>query len=387
MALAALMTFKCALVDVPFGGAKGGIKIDPKKYTIYEKEAIIRRYTAELVKKNFIGPALDVPAPDYGTGPQEMAWIKDTYQGLRPNDINGHACVTGKPLEEGGIRGRPQATGLGVFYALREFLNYKELTDRLGLTTGMKDKTMIIQGFGNVGRHTAEFVHKAGAKVIALAEHDGGIIDENGLDIDALKAYHQKHGTITGFPGAKTVKDPYSILELPCDVLIPAALESQIHSGNAARIQAKLVAEAANGPVTPPAEDILEAKGTVILPDLLMNAGGVTVSYFEWLKNLNHVRFGRMSRRMEEHSKQVLVTAIESEFGNGKKLSDMTRKLITKGGTEEDFVFSGLEETMVIAVEDVIKMAKAKNCSFRTAAYLISIEKISTSYRISGIFP
>ncbi|CAM6047681.1 unnamed protein product [Sphagnum compactum] len=340
MALAALMTFKCAVVDVPFGGAKGGIKIDPTKYSTNEKEAIIRRYTSELVKKNFIGPSIDVPAPDYGTGPQEMAWIKDTFEHLQPNDINGSACVTGKPLEEGGIMGRQEATGLGVFFCLREFLNDKASLGKL----------VIVQGFGNVGRHTIDSIHGAGGKIIAIAEANGGLVDESmeGLDIPALKAYHKKKGTITGFPGATTVKNSSGILELPCDVLIPAALESQIHSGNAANIKAKVVAEAANGPVTPLAETILEANNVVILPDLLLNAGGVTVSYFEWLKNLNHIHFGRMSRRMEERGKKV------------RKLSTACSYLLDTDG---------------------------KGCNFRTAAYLIAIERIATCYRLSGIFP
>eukprot|EP00850_Spirogloea_muscicola_P019344 SM000188S03839 [mRNA] locus=s188:140256:145098:- [translate_table: standard] len=389
MALAALMTFKCAVVDVPFGGAKGGIKIDPKKYSAYEKEAIIRRYTSELVKKNFIGPAVDVPAPDYGTGAQEMAWIKDTYIGLRPEDINAVACTTGKPIEEGGIRGRPQATGLGVFFCLREFLNDTDWAKKLGWEAGVEGKTFVVQGFGNVGRHTIEFVNAAGGKIVGLAEFDGGLIDEsgNGLDIAALKQHHQQQGTITGFPGAKTVKDAKFILDLPCDVLIPAALEGQIHSGNAGNIRARVVAEAANGPVTPPAEKIMEDKGIVILPDLLLNAGGVTVSYFEWLKNLNHIRFGRMSRRMEERGKLQLVDALEKEISNGMRFSDATRSLIVKGNTEEDFVVSGLEETMVTSWEAVRKMATEKGCNFRTAAYLIAIQKIATCYRVSGIFP
>lgn len=390
MALAALMTFKCAVVDVPFGGAKGGIKIDPKKYSVFEKEAIIRRYTAELVKKNFIGPAIDVPAPDYGTGPQEMAWIKDTYESLRPTELNSYACVTGKPLEEGGVRGRTEATGMGVFFCLREFLNDKEWVEKLGLgTPGLKDKTFVVQGFGNVGRHTIDFLNQFGGKVIGLAEHDGGLVDESGegLDINAIKRHHKKTNSITGFPGAKTVKNPLEILELPCDVLIPAALEGQIHSKNASKIQAKIVAEAANGPVTPPAEKILESRNIIILPDLLLNAGGVTVSYFEWLKNLNHIRFGRMSRRMEEHGKKTLVDALEREISNGLRFSDESRGAIIRGNTEEDFVWSGLEETMVVGWEGVRDRAKEKNCSFRTAAYLIAIEKIATCYNLSGIFP
>ncbi|XP_024391851.1 uncharacterized protein [Physcomitrium patens] len=389
MALAALMTFKCAVVDVPFGGAKGGIKIDPTKYSANEKESIIRRYTSELVRKSFIGPSIDVPAPDYGTGPQEMAWIKDTYEHLKPNDINGAACVTGKPLEEGGIDGRQEATGLGVFFCLRDFLDDEALVDKLGLTTGIKGKTFIVQGFGNVGRHTIDYIYDAGGLITAIAEVDGGLVAEceNGIDIPALKAYHKKMGTITSFPGAKTVKFAPGILELPCDVLIPAALETQIHSGNAGNVKAKIVAEAANGPVTPLAETILEGKGVVILPDLLLNAGGVTVSYFEWLKNLNHIHFGRMSRRMEEKGQRMLINALEAELGNGHKISHEVRSQVVKGNREVDFVWSGLEETMLLSWENVKRISQERNCNYRTAAYLIAIERIATSYRVSGIFP
>eukprot|EP00270_Netrium_digitus_P012616 TRINITY_DN4119_c0_g1_i1.p1 TRINITY_DN4119_c0_g1~~TRINITY_DN4119_c0_g1_i1.p1 ORF type:complete len:506 (+),score=121.87 TRINITY_DN4119_c0_g1_i1:43-1560(+) len=389
MALAALMTFKCAAVDVPFGGAKGGIRIDPKKYSSYEKEAIIRRYTTELVKRNFIGPAIDVPAPDYGTGPQEMAWIQDTYSTLCPSDLNALACVTGKPLEQGGIRGRTQATGMGVFFVLREFLNDEGLTGRLNMRPGVKGKSFIVQGFGNVGRHTIDFIRGAGGKIVGLAEYDGGLVDESGagLDIDGIRLHHARTGSITGFPGAKTVKDSLTVLELPCDVLIPAALESQIHSGNAERIKAKVVAEAANGPVTPPGESILERNGAVVLPDLLLNAGGVTVSFFEWLKNLNHIRFGRMSRRMEQRRMEALLDTLEIEINGGTSISEGQRRLILQGHLEEDFVSSGLEETMLEGWRNIKEKALSKSCNFRTAAFLIAIEKIATAYRISGIFP
>ncbi|XP_024527456.1 glutamate dehydrogenase, mitochondrial [Selaginella moellendorffii] len=389
MALAALMTFKCALVDIPFGGAKGGIKIDPAKYSTGEKEAIIRRYTSELVKKNFIGPAIDVPAPDYGTGSQEMAWIKDTYEHLQSTDINGTACVTGKPLEEGGIHGRQEATGLGVFFCLREFLDDEGLISKLQMKPGIEGKTIIVQGFGNVGQHTIDCIEDAGGRIIAIAEKDGGVVDETGkgLNIKEVKDYFKRKGTITGFPKGSTVEDSSKILELPCDVLIPAALESQIHSGNASLIQARIIAEAANGPVTPAAEAILEKRGVVILPDLLLNAGGVTVSYFEWLKNLNHIHFGRMSRRMEERGKRVFLEALELEFGNGNRLSDELRRELVKGNTEVDFVWSGLEETMLVAWDKVKAVAAKKGCNFRTAAYLIAIERIATCYKVSGIFP
>ncbi|CAI5470918.1 unnamed protein product [Closterium sp. Yama58-4] len=390
MALAALMTYKCAVLDVPFGGAKGGIKIDPKKYTMQEKEAIVRRYTTELVRKNFIGPSIDVPAPDYGTGPQEMAWIKDTYQMLRPNDLNSFACVTGKPLEEGGIRGRTAATGQGVFVCLREFFKSAKWMGRLGMSEGISGKTFVVQGFGNVGRHTIDAIVAAGGRIVGLAEWNGGLLAAPGeaLDMDAVKAHAARTGgSILGCAGATTVSDSASILEAACDVLIPAALEGQITARNAPRIRAKVVAEAANGPVTAAGEAVLQARGVVVLPDLLLNAGGVTVSYFEWLKNLNHIHFGRMSRRMEERGKQQLVDALEQEMAGGARFSDSTRQSIVRGNTEEDFVWSGLEEHMIEGWENVDRIAEERGCSFRTAAYLIAIERIARSYQVSGIFP
>ncbi|XP_002961784.2 glutamate dehydrogenase, mitochondrial [Selaginella moellendorffii] len=389
MALAALMTYKCAVVNVPFGGAKGSVRIDPSKYTSTEKEAILRRYTVELVRRNYMGPAIDVPAPDYGTGSLEMAWIKDTYSFLRHTDINASGCVTGKPISEGGIQGRQEATGLGAFFVLREFFNDEDLVRKVGLTRGVKDKTFIVQGLGNVGLHASEFIHKAGGRIIAIAERHGGLVDETGkgLDIEVVKSYHKKNGTLNGLPNVKNITDTEKILELPCDVLIPAALESQIHSGNADRIKAKVIAEAANGPLTPAADKILEGKGVVILPDLLVNAGGVTVSYFEWLKNLNHIEFGRMTRRMEEHGKRVLLSALENQYGNGHKIPTSLRDELSRGNTEVDFVHSGLEETMVTGWENVKKTAQEKGCSFRKAAYLVAIERIAKSIGDQGIFP
>ncbi|KAJ7524106.1 hypothetical protein O6H91_18G077900 [Diphasiastrum complanatum] len=387
MALAALMTFKCAVVDVPFGGAKGGIRIDPRKYSMQEKEAIIRRYTSELAKRNFIGPAVDVLAPDYGTGSQEMAWIRDTYQQLHISELNASACVTGKPLEEGGIRGRKEATGLGLFFCLQEFFNDEELLRGVKLSQGIKGKTFVVQGFGNVGGNAINYIHGAGGKIIAIIEHNGGIVDESGegLDIPKLKDYFNMNRTVTGFPAAKTIRETEGILEMACDVLIPAALESQIHMENAPRIKAKIVAEAANGPVTAAAEAILERNGIVILPDLLMNAGGVSVSYFEWLQNLNHVSYGRMSRRLEEHNKMDLINALERQLE--KSLSSDLRMKAFRGNTELDFVWSGLEETMLAAWNNVKNTAEKRGCNLRTAAYLIAIERIAAFYQVHGIFP
>jgi glutamate dehydrogenase (NAD(P)+) len=377
MALAALMTFKCAVVDVPFGGAKGGIKIDPKQYTEAELEKIVRSYTLELCKANFIGPGSDVPAPDMGTGPREMAWIKDTYEQFKQNDVNGAACVTGKPLEQGGIRGRVEATGLGVYYGLRELMSKESWMKKIGLSTGVAGKTVIVQGFGNVGSHSAKFFHENGAKVICVIERDSHIYNEKGLDVPELLKYYNTMKTLKNFPGAKTVTENHLTgLEYPCDVLIPAAMEQQINLSNADRIKAKIIGEAANGPVTPAAEAIMEKKGILVVPDLFMNAGGVVVSYFEWLKNLSHVRFGRLSRRFDERRGENVARSLERL--HNIKLDDKERAGIVHGATEQDFAYSGLEDTMINALNEMLATATKNNCNFRTAAYVNAINKIAT---------
>src|SRR5215211_5960749 len=301
MALAALMTYKCAIVNVPFGGGKGGIKIDPKKYTPYELEKITRRYTAELVKKNFIGPGTDVPAPDYGTGEREMAWIVDTYQSLRPGEIDSAGCVTGKPITQGGVRGRREATGLGIFFGIREVCGMADVMEKLGLPTGIEGKKVIVQGLGNVGYHAAKFFQNAGARIIALAEYEGAIYNDNGLDVDSVFEHRKTTGSILNFSGATNFAKNMDALEYDCDILIPAALENVINGDNAPRIKAKIIGEGANGPLTPEADEVFAANGTLVVPDMYLNAGGVTVSYFEWLKNLSHVRYGRMEKRFTEN--------------------------------------------------------------------------------------
>lgn len=274
------MTYKCAIVNVPFGGGKGGIKIDPRKYSAYELEKITRRYTSELIKKKFIGPGTDVPAPDYGTGEREMGWILDTYTAMNPGEIDAAGCVTGKPVSQGGVRGRREATGLGVFFGLREVCNMPEVMDKLGLATGVEGKRIIVQGLGNVGYHSAKFFQNAGAKVIGLAEFEGSIFSEEGLDIDAVFNHRKTTGSILNFPGAKNLETNTAALELDCDILIPAALENVINGENAPRIKARIIGEAANGPLTPEADEIFAKKGTLVVPDMYLNAGGVTVSYF-----------------------------------------------------------------------------------------------------------
>jgi glutamate dehydrogenase (NAD(P)+) len=387
MALAALMTYKCAVVNVPFGGAKGGVCINPRDYNEVELEHITRRYTSELIKKNFIGPGIDVPAPDYGTGAREMAWIADTYAAFNPGTIDAEACVTGKPISQGGIMGRTAATGRGVYFGVRECLSNKSDLKQLGMTPGIEGKKVVVQGLGNVGYHSAKFFIEAGAKIIGVAEYGGSIYDPKGINIEKLMKHRKETGTVLDFPGAKNLKNRGDALELECDVLIPAALENQINSSNVNKIKAKIVAEAANGPVTPEAEKALLKKNVLIIPDLYLNAGGVTVSYFEWLKNLSHVRFGRMGKRYDELISQTLVQSIESAIG--KKLDESSKKIITHGADEEDLVNSGLEETMVSAYNEIRETWRSnkKIPDLRTAAFVTAINKVAESYYALGIFP
>jgi glutamate dehydrogenase (NAD(P)+) len=387
MALAALMTYKCAIVNVPFGGAKGGIKINPRNYSPFQLENITRRYTAELVKKNFIGPGVDVPAPDYGTGEREMSWILDTYMSLRPGEIDGYGCVTGKPISQGGVRGRKEATGLGVFYGLQELCNIKEEMRRIGLEPGILGKRVIVQGMGNVGYHAAKYFHEAGAVIVGLIEWDGALYSDKGLDPDAVLKHRNETGSIINFPGATTLKNNEEGLELDCDILIPAALENVIHKENAPRIKAKIIGEAANGPITPEADEILNKKGVIVVPDMFLNAGGVTVSYFEWLKNLSHVRYGRLGKRFDENMNIHILSVIEDL--TGKSVSDRERKFIAHGADEVDLVYSGLEETMHAALHEVrtIMMNHPDIHDMRTAAYVCAIDKVGAAYDQLGIFP
>ena len=387
MALAALMTYKCAIVNVPFGGAKGGIKINPKKYSAYELEKITRRYTAELTKKNFIGPGTDVPAPDYGTGEREMAWIQDTYTSLRPGEIDAAGCVTGKPVTQGGVRGRREATGLGVFFGLREVCDMPDVMNKLKMSTGVEGKRIIVQGLGNVGYHTAKFFQDAGARIIALAEYEGAICSNNGLDVDDVFQHRRKTGSILNFPGAENLKKNSDALEMECDILIPAALENVIDGENAPRIRARLIGEAANGPLTPEADEIFAKKGVVVVPDMYLNAGGVTVSYFEWLKNLSHVRYGRMEKRFTENMNAHILGQIEEL--SGKKVDAEEREFIMHGADEVDLVYSGLEETMIAATREIMDTWKSNPQipDMRTAAFVVAINKVGTSYAELGIFP
>jgi len=386
-ALATLMTFKCAVVDVPFGGAKGGIKINPAKFSEKELEKITRRYTTELIKRNMIGPGVDVPAPDYGSGPREMAWIADTYSTFKYDDINALGCVTGKPLGQGGIQGRTEATGMGLYFGVREALNNVEDMKKLKLKPGITGKRIILQGLGNVGFFSGKFCMEGGALIVGIAEREGGIYNPKGLDVEKVFKHRKETGSILDFPGAKNVKKSGELLEMDCDVLIPAALENQITGSNAKRIKAKIIAEGANGPVTKEAEDILNKRGVMVIPDLYLKAGGVTVSYFEWLKNLSHVRFGRMEKRFQEIQTARLVDAVEKI--TKKKLDKVQRNLIVHGADERDLVSSGLEETMIAAYNEIrnIRVTNPKMQDLRTAAFVSGINKLAASYNALGFWP
>jgi glutamate dehydrogenase (NAD(P)+) len=387
MALASLMTYKCAIVNVPFGGGKGGIKINPRNYSVYELEKITRRYTSELVKKNFIGPGIDVPAPDYGTGEREMAWIVDTYASLKPGEIDAAGCVTGKPLTQGGVRGRKEATGLGVFFGIREVCNIPEVMQRQGLTVGIEGKRIVVQGLGNVGYHSAKFFREHGALVVGLAEFEGAIYNPAGLNEEAVFQHRKKTGSILNFPGATNLAKNTDALELDCDILIPAALENVINGDNAPRIKAKIIGEAANGPCTPEADEVFVKKGILCVPDMYLNAGGVTVSYFEWLKNLSHVRYGRMEKRFSENMNAHILGQIEEL--SGKQVSAKEKQFIMHGAEEVDLVHSGLEETMISATREImdIWLSNPQIPDMRTAAYVSAINKVATTYVELGIFP
>ncbi len=390
-ALAALMTYKCALVEAPFGGSKGGLCIDPREYDEHELEQITRRFAYELVKRDLINPAQNVPAPDMGTGEREMAWMADQYMRMNTTDINGRACVTGKPLNSGGIAGRVEATGRGVQYALREFFRDHAGVQKAGMTGTLDGKTVVVQGLGNVGYHAAKFLSdEDNCRVVGIIERDGALFNTEGLDVDAVREWIVKHGGVTGFPDAAHHAEGAAVLEEECDILIPAALEGVINLSNAERIKAPLIIEAANGPVTAGADDILRKKGTVIIPDMYANAGGVTVSYFEWVKNLSHIRFGRMQRRQEEARHQLVVNELErlsSQIGDAWTLNPDFKQKYLRGADELELVRSGLDDTMRIAYQSMAETWHEREDvdDLRTAAYLVAIDKVAASYRAKGL--
>ena len=390
-ALAALMTYKCALVQAPFGGSKGGLRIDPREWDAHEMEQITRRFAYELIKRDLINPSQNVPAPDMGTGEREMAWIVDQYRRMNTTDINAAACVTGKPINAGGIQGRVEATGRGVQYALQEFFRYDEDKAKAKLSGTLKDKRVIVQGLGNVGYHAAKFVSEEdGSKVIAVIERDGAIVNPEGLNIEFLKEHIQLTGGVKDFPEGEYIEDGASVLEMDCDILIPAALEGVINLTNAERVKANLIIEAANGPVTSGADEILVKNGVVIIPDMYANAGGVTVSYFEWVKNLSHIRFGRMQRRQEESRHQLLLDELQ-RLGNDPSinwdLSDDFKSKYLKGADELELVRSGLDDSMRAAYQSMRSIWHMRDDvpDLRTAAFLVSIERVAASYRSKGL--
>ncbi|WP_322891366.1 MULTISPECIES: Glu/Leu/Phe/Val dehydrogenase [unclassified Yoonia] len=390
-ALAALMTYKCALVEAPFGGSKGGLRINPADWNEHELELITRRFAYELIKRDLINPAQNVPAPDMGTGEREMAWIADQYRRMNTTDINAAACVTGKPTNSGGIAGRVEATGRGVQYALREFFRYPEDVAKANLTGTLEGKRVIVQGLGNVGYHAAKFLSEEdGALITAIIERDGALHDEKGLNVEAVRAWITKNGGVANYPHAKHIPDGGKMLEADCDILIPAALEAVINLTNADRIKAPLIIEAANGPVTAGADEILRDKGCVIIPDMYANAGGVTVSYFEWVKNLSHIRFGRMQRRQEESRHQLVVDELErlsADKGLGWTLSPDFKDKYLRGADELELVRSGLDDTMRTAYQAMRAVWHGRDDvhDLRTAAYLVSIRKVADSYRAKGL--
>jgi glutamate dehydrogenase (NAD(P)+) len=390
-ALAALMTYKCALVETPFGGSKGGLCIDPREYDEHELELITRRFAYELIKRDLINPAQNVPAPDMGTGEREMAWIVDQYKRMNTTDINGAACVTGKPINAGGIQGRTEATGRGIQYALREFFRHKDDMAAAKLSGTLDGKTVIVQGLGNVGYHAAEFLStEDGSLITGIIERDGGLWNPKGMNVQAVFDWMRANGGVAGCPEGKHVADGAKLLEEDCDILIPAAMEGVINLSNAKQIKASLIIEAANGPITAGADDVLRKKGVIIIPDLYANAGGVTVSYFEWVKNLSHIRFGRMQRRQEEARHQILIDELErlsADKGLGWSLSPGFKDQYLRGAGELELVRSGLDDTMRAAYQSISNVWHSRNdvTDMRMAAYIVAIERVAASYRSKGL--
>ena len=390
-ALAALMTYKCALVEIPFGGSKGGLCIDPREYKNEELEIITRRFAYELAKRDLIHPSQNVPAPDMGTGEREMAWIADQYSRMNTAEINSRACVTGKPLNAGGISGRVEATGRGIQYALREFFNHKDDMKKAKLKGTLAGKKIIVQGLGNVGYHAALFLStEDDALITSIIEKDGMLVNAKGLNVQKVYDHLTEHGSLDDCNEGKYFQETKNGLEQECDIIIPAAIEGVINLDNVENIKASLIIEAANGPITAPADEVLNKKGIVTIPDMYANAGGVTVSYFEWVKNLSHIRFGRMRRRQEETRNSLLVKELNrilKTSGLKTRLSNEFIKKYSEGAGEIELVRSGLDDTMVNAYQAMSELWNSRDDvdSLRLAAYLLSIERIASTYHAKGI--
>ena len=384
-ALASLMTYKCAIVNIPFGGAKGGLKINPKNYTMPQLREITKAFASKLINKGFISPALNVPAPDVGTSEREMEWILETYKTLKPDDINYRGCVTGKPLHRGGIAGRTEATGRGIEEVVREIFRHEDIVKEAGLKNELKDNEIIVQGFGNVGSNLAKHLYnRDNAKIIAIGEYDGYLYNKKGIDINALIEFFQKNKSINNPKLGEFKNKPSELLELDCDILIPAALENAITVDNVDKIKTKLIIEAANGPVSFEADQKLFEKGVMIIPDIYVNAGGVVVSYFEWVKDISHIRFGRVEKRFQEQKILDIIDLIDKKT-NTKTDFDTIKKII-HGADEEDLAFSGLEDSMRNAFIEIYNAKKQIKKSFRDSAYYVSLKKIRNFYTVEG-FP
>ena len=384
-ALASLMTYKCAIVNIPFGGAKGGLKINPKNYTMPQLREITKAFASKLINKGFISPALNVPAPDVGTSEREMEWILETYKTLKPDDINYRGCVTGKPLHRGGIAGRTEATGRGIEEVVREIFRHEDVVKEAGLKNELKDNEIIVQGFGNVGSNLAKHLYnRDNAKIIAIGEFDGYLYNKKGIDINALIEFFQKNKSINNPKLGEFKNKPSELLELDCDILIPAALENAITVDNVDKIKTKLIIEAANGPISFEADQKLFEKGVMIIPDIYVNAGGVVVSYFEWVKDISHIRFGRVEKRFQEQKILDIIDLIDKKT-NTKTDFDTIKKII-HGADEEDLAFSGLEDSMRNAFIEIYNAKKQIKKSFRDSAYYVSLKKIRNFYTVEG-FP
>ena len=384
-ALASLMTYKCAIVNIPFGGAKGGLKINPKNYTMPQLREITKAFASKLINRGFISPALNVPAPDVGTSEREMEWILETYKTLKPDDINYRGCVTGKPLHRGGIAGRTEATGRGIEEVIREIFRHEDIVKEAGLKNELKDNEIIVQGFGNVGSNLAKHLYnRDNAKIIAIGEYDGYLYNKKGIDINALIEFFQKNKTINNPKLGEFKNNPSELLELNCDILIPAALENAITIDNVDKIKTKLIIEAANGPVSFEADQKLFEKGVMIIPDIYVNAGGVVVSYFEWVKDISHIRFGRVEKRFQEQKILDIIDLIDKKTNT--KTDFDTIKRIVHGADEEDLAFSGLEDSMRNAFIEIYNAKKLIKKSFRESAYYVSLKKLRNFYTAEG-FP